>query len=143
MFKSRQRSQSPNGTALIPDILLIEFQAVSATEFTELFLEGHSLVMFLLVSNVRLDVFNHRRADREGAVTGLPGKGVGNGALTFHPFARFNFAILDNFHHRESSPRAGYPGLRQRSQDSHALPWASIGSSLRDCLRPRASHVER
>src|SRR3990172_10467799 len=39
---------SPNGTALIPGVSFVQFQSMTAAEFTELILKGHSLMMLWL-----------------------------------------------------------------------------------------------
>jgi hypothetical protein len=47
-------TRSPNGTALIPRVLFVQFQSMTPAEFTELFLKRHSLMMLLLILDVLL-----------------------------------------------------------------------------------------
>ena len=108
---------SPNGTVLIPGVSFVQFQSMTPAKLAKLILKRHSLVMRLLVLNVFLHVPHQRRADRKRSVAWLPGKVI---------------ASLE-------PPRCGYWCLSFRTQGGVtarcarvSLPWASIGTSLRD-----------
>ena len=77
----------------IPDITLVEIDALFAQQFAVFFLKCASAMMFLL----RVDVLQHcielARAHREGAITALPEKSAIASVKRFDPF-RGTFLIF-------------------------------------------------
>ena len=73
-------------TQSIPDVLFIEFDAVTVQKFAILFLERLDAVMFFLGIDVRYDAFSMRGAYGEYTVPTLPKKLIKVGPECFDEF---------------------------------------------------------
>jgi hypothetical protein len=88
---------SPNGTALIPGVLFVQFQSLAPTELAELVLKRHALVMLLLILNVLRHVLDQRGADRTFTIAGLPAEISSARELAFQPLLVSVFASWTTF----------------------------------------------
>ena len=69
----------------VPYIALVKFYLVPVQQRPKFILKRYSAMVFFLIGNVRLDLFDIRLTHRECAIAGLPIKISQSGALFFCP----------------------------------------------------------
>ena len=84
-----------NRLSSIPDVLFIEFDAITIQEVPILVLESSAAVVFFLRCDIRYHVFSMCGTDREYAVTTLPVELVQVGTKRFDELRRFTFDLFD------------------------------------------------
>ena len=88
----------------IPDVLFIEFDAITIQEVPILVLERPEAVVFFLRCNISLYVLPMGWADGADAVTTLPVELVEVGSKRFNELRRFTFKLFDKILCRVNAP---------------------------------------
>jgi len=79
----------------------VNLNSVSSTQFAELVLKRNVPMVFLLIGDVTLDLFNIGRANRKDTVPGLPVEIDVRRYLFLDPFRRFRLRPFDYVPDRE------------------------------------------